>query len=218
MSAFVWVLALVLVGLAVMVAEVFIPSGGVLGFLSVVALGAAIVTAFLEGGASFGLAVVAMAFVAVPVVLALAFHWFPDTPLGRRVLPPPPQPDDVLPDAAFRRGLRDCVGRTGRVTSELMPWGRVEVDGLACDALSESGPIDAGQTVEVTAVQGAGLVVRVVSPRQPTAGEAIHGPGTVVPPAAAQPAGSAQAAPGEGSALSPTLETFDFETLDPPAA
>jgi len=214
MNIFVWVLALLFVGLAVMVAEVFIPSGGVLGFLSVVALGAAIVTAFFEGGAAFGFAVLSLAFVAVPAVLALAFHWFPDTPLGRRVLPPPPGSDEVLPDAALRRRLRECIGRTGRVTSELVPWGRVEIDDLACDALAEAAPIAAGELVEVTAVQGAAVVVRLQPPVVPSPAQ---------PAAPAQPeAASAQPAPAggreEGPALSPTLETFDFETLEPPSA
>ena len=42
MTALVWVFALLVVGLAVMVLEVFVPSGGVLGLLSVVAIGAAV--------------------------------------------------------------------------------------------------------------------------------------------------------------------------------
>jgi membrane-bound ClpP family serine protease len=211
MNMLVWVLALLLVGLAVMVAEVFIPSGGVLGFLSVVALVAAIVTAFLEGGAAFGFAVLAVAFVAVPVVLALAFHWFPDTPLGRRVLPPPPEPDEVLPDAALRRRLRECIGRSGRVTSELVPWGRVEIDDIACDALAEAAPIAVGEVVEVTAVQGAAVIVRLRQPVQPAAAQ-------LAPPAQPAPAGSPALGPKVGPALSPTLETFDFETLEPPSA
>jgi membrane-bound ClpP family serine protease len=209
MHAIIWVLTLLLVGLAVMVAEVFIPSGGVLGFLSVVALGAAIVTAFLEGGPAFGLAVVGVAFVAVPAVLALAFRWFPDTPLGRRVLPPPPVPDEVLPDVAFRRRLRDCVGRTGRVTSEMVPWGRVRIDDLDVDALSESGPIADGEMVEVARAEGAALVVRAIPPATPPA----------EPVAPAQPApGPSPPATGGGSALSPTLETFDFDHFGPPSA
>jgi membrane-bound ClpP family serine protease len=211
MNILVWVLALLLVGLAVMVAEVFIPSGGVLGFLSVVALVAAIVTAFLEGGAAFGFAVLAVAFVAVPVVLALAFHWFPDTPLGRRVLPPPPEPDEVLPDAALRRRLRECIGRSGRVTSELVPWGRVEIDDIACDALAEAAPIAVGEVVEVTAVQGAAVIVRLRQPVPPAAAQPA-------PPAQPVPVGSPTIGPEAGPALSPTLETFDFETLEPPSA
>lgn len=97
MDALVWIVALLVVGLAVLVLEVFLPSGGVLGFLSVLAIGAAIVMAFVEQGAALGLTVLAISFVAVPAVLALAFRWFPDTPLGRRVLPPPPGPTTSCP-------------------------------------------------------------------------------------------------------------------------
>ena len=38
MSALVWVAALFLVGLGIIVLEVFVPSGGVLGFVSLAAL------------------------------------------------------------------------------------------------------------------------------------------------------------------------------------
>ena len=42
MSPLLWVVSLLVVGLAVMVLEVFVPSGGVLGFISVMAIVAAI--------------------------------------------------------------------------------------------------------------------------------------------------------------------------------
>jgi hypothetical protein len=137
MTALVWVFALLVVGLAVMVLEVFVPSGGVLGFLSVVAIAAAVVMAFAEGGAAVGLAVLAVVVAAVPVVLAVAFRIFPETPLGRRVLPPPPTPDDVLPEADHRRRLRALVGRRGRAASELVPWGTVEIDGGTHEARAD---------------------------------------------------------------------------------
>ena len=60
------------------------------------------------------LAVLAVAVVAVPSVLAVAFRWFPETPLGRRVLPPPPDAADVLPDPQRRRRARDLIGRLNR--------------------------------------------------------------------------------------------------------
>jgi membrane-bound ClpP family serine protease len=213
MNTLVWVLALLLIGLAVMVLEVFVPSGGVLGFLSVVAILAAIVMAFVQQGMAFGLAVAGVAFVAVPAVLALAFRWFPDTPLGRRVLPPPPEPDEVLPDADRRRAVRGLVGRRGRTTSELVPWGTVDVDGVRCDAMSESGPIPQDALVEVTAVQGAAVVVRTaVEPAGEFAGGGSPALGRVGGAVPKTPAGA------EKPALSPTLEDFDFDALEPPAA
>jgi len=198
--AIVWVIALLVVGLAVMVLEVFVPSGGVLGFLSVVAVGTAVVTAFLEAGPAVGLAVLAAVVAAVPAVLAVAFRVFPETPLGRRVLPPPPTLDDVLPEADRRRRLRGLVGHRGRAESELVPWGTVEVDDTLLEARSDGGPIARSAAVEVVGIDGGALVVRAAAvPAAPAEFPA--------PPAAAEP-----------PPRSATLEEFDFDRLDPPAA
>lgn len=202
MTPLVWIVALFLVGLAVMVLEVFVPSGGVLGFLSVIAIGAAIGEAFVEGGMAFGLAVLGVAFLAVPAVLAAAFRLFPETPLGRRVLPPPPAADEVRPGAARRRRLEALVGHRGRTVGELVPWGTIEVDGVACEAVSQTGPIAADAAVEVVGIEAAAVVVR------PMAGR----PG---PARQAQPDQTDQAA---ADARSRTLEEFDFEGLEPPPA
>jgi membrane-bound ClpP family serine protease len=210
MNPLVWILLLLAAGLLLILLEVFIPSGGVLGLLAVLSLGAGIVTAFVEQGPALGMAVLGGSFLAVPATLMLAFRWFPATPLGRRVLPPPPGPEDVLPDADRRRRLRELVGRGGRTTSELMPWGSVEIDGELCEAVSEGGPIASGSPVEAVGIEGRALVVRVK---------------TVVPPvpepaAAAEPAGaSPDGQPADGAAESPVpslsrvLEEFDFDEV-----
>jgi membrane-bound ClpP family serine protease len=200
MSPLVWILMLVALGLTLVLLEVFVPSGGVLGLLAVLALGAGVVTAFVEQGAMIGMGVLAGTLGAVPVVLMLAFRWFPATPLGRRVLPPPPSADEVLPDIGLRHRLRGFVGRRGRATSELVPWGGVEIDGEPLEGVSEGGPIDAGEAVEVTGVQGRALVVRVA-------------PVVSRPTATARPAERAAAPAAESPPLSSVLEDFDFEEL-----
>lgn len=212
MTAILWVAVLFLIGLAVMVLEVFVPSGGILGFVSLAALAASVGTAFLQIGAVAGLLVLAGAVVTVPVVLGLAFRWFPHTPLGRRVLPPPPDPADVLPDAARRRRLREMVGRHGRTVSELLPWGGIDVGDGVIEAMSESGPIDAGVEIEVVGVQGAALVVRRA--------EAARTPDPAPPARPRQPDPSADGdtAMAADSPLSPTLEAFDFDSWEPPRA
>jgi membrane-bound ClpP family serine protease len=209
MNTLLWVVALLLLGLGVMVLEVFVPSGGILGFVSIAALIAAVATAFLEQGATAGMAALAVVVLAVPAVLSMAFRWFPETPLGRRVLPPAPEAADVLPDLERRRHVRELVGHSGRTVSELLPWGRVEIDGEAVDAISEGGPIDAGAAIEAVGVQGTALVVRPAEP--PAAAPVLP-----IPPIAA---GAAEnpAAVGD-SALSPTLEEFEFDGIEPPAA
>jgi membrane-bound ClpP family serine protease len=208
MTAVVWVLLLLIVGLAVMVLEVFLPSGGILGFLSLTAIVAAIATAFLEMGATAGFVVLAVATVVVPTVLALAFRWFPETPLGRRVLPPPPDPADVAPAAARRLALEKLLGRSGRALSEMLPWGMVEIDGVRVEAQSDGGPIECGAAVQAVSVQGRHLVVAPARIREPA--------GEVVRPVRSESRSSGPAASAAADRLSPMLETFDFDGLDPP--
>ena len=206
MSPVVWVAALFLVGIGVIVLEVFVPSGGVLGFVSVAAIIAAIATAFLELGVGAGTAMIALSVVVVPVILGLAFRWFPETPLGRRVLPAPPEAADVVPDAPRRRRARDLVGQRGRTTSDLLPWGTVEVGSESLDGVSEGGPIDAGSEIIVMAAQGAAVVVRPA-------------PVAAAPKRAVEPVAEPEkpVAP-EAPRLSPTLENFTFESFEPPDA
>ena len=208
MTGVVWVLLLLIVGLAVMVLEVFLPSGGILGFLSLTAIVAAITTAFLELGATAGFVVLAVATVVVPTVLALAFRWFPETPLGRRMLPPPPDPADVAPAAARRLELEKLLGRSGRALSEMLPWGMVEIDGLRVEAQSDGGPIECGAAVQAVSVQGRHLVVAPARLREPA--------GEVVRPVQSESRSSGPAASAAADRLSPMLETFDFDRLDPP--
>ena len=219
MNTLLWVVALLVLGLAVMVLEVFVPSGGILGFVSILALISAVATAFLEQGTTAGMAALAVVVLAVPAVLSMAFRWFPETPLGRRVLPPAPEAADVLPDPERRRHLRDLVGRTGRTGSELLPWGSVEIGGDIVEAMSEGGPLEAGIAIEVVDVQGTVVVVRGLEPREgPTAAARREGrePSTPLPSVESSPAENM--AIGGDSALSPTLETFEFDGLEPPAA
>jgi membrane-bound ClpP family serine protease len=206
MTSLVWIVALVLVGLAMMVLEVFVPSGGVLGFLSVVALVAGIVTAFLEQGPWAGMAAVAATCVAVPAVLAAAFRWFPETPLGRRVIPPPPGAGDVVPDIDRRQRLRGLVGRRGRTTCDLLPWGTVTVDGHEVDAISDGGPLDRGAEIEVVGVQGMAVVVRPAA--APVAAGAREEP---LPPSVAPRVGEAE--PAVSARLEEALEGFDFDAI-----
>lgn len=204
MTATIWVAMLLVIGLAVMMLEVFIPSGGILGFVSVAAILTAVGTAFLQIGVVAGMTVLAITVLAVPTALSLAFRWFPETSLGRRVLPPPPDPADVLPDATRRRQLREFVGRGGQAVGELLPWGAVEIGDVIVEAMSESGPIAPGTGIEVVGVQGMALVVRRVD-RDASAADRPSQP--------AQPDPSKPDAP-----LSTVLETFDYEEFDPPRA
>lgn len=160
MNPLVWSALLLLLGLTLVVVEVFIPSGGILGFLSLGSLMAGIVLAFYHHGAQAGFVVLALTAVAVPTALIFAFRWWPKTPMGRRLLLDVPTSEEVLPDSPQRRTLRQMVGKIGVAKSVMLPSGAVLVDGQTIDALSEGPPIEAGQAVRVIEVRGNRAVVR----------------------------------------------------------
>lgn len=213
MNTLLWVAALILVGLGVLALEVFVPSGGLLGFVSLSALVAGVVTAFWSLGAVAGMTALAVVVFGVPAALMFALRWFPETAVGRRVLPPPPEPEDLVPAADRRRRARELVGHPGRTTTELVPWGLVEIDGIALDAMSDGGPIDAGVAVEVVAAQGAAVVVRVPEP-SPRPGGGPAPTAAAAPADTAQSAAAADAASAGPAPISRTLEEFDFDRLE----
>ena len=167
-----WAALLLLIGLGLVMLEVFVPSGGVIGFLSIVAVLAAISLAFYRG-AWYGLSFLGAAVIAVPIVLATALRWWPNTPIGRRVLLEAPTSEEVLPDNDQRRSLKALVGRIGEARSLMLPSGSVSIDGQIVDALSEGVAIEKGQWVQVVEVRGTRVVVRPSDrpPAPPAAGD-----------------------------------------------
>ncbi|OHB85555.1 MAG: hypothetical protein A2V98_20140 [Planctomycetes bacterium RBG_16_64_12] len=165
-ASWVWAILLLVMGLGLVVLEVFIPSGGILGFVAVCSIVAAIVVGFMEGP-GVGFTILTSAVVGVPIVVVLALKWWPSTPLGRRMLLGSPTGEDVLPDIPRQRKLKELVDRVGVAKSEMLPSGAIVIDGHTIDAVSEGMPVGAGQRVRVIKVQGNRVVVRPVDEELP---------------------------------------------------
>ncbi len=155
----VWAVMLIVVAVGLAVLELFVPSGGVLAFLSIASIVAALILGF-RSGPVVGLIFLVGVIIGMPTSLALAVKWWPHTPIGRRILLRVARGDEVLPDDDFRRGLKDLVGRTGQARSKMLPSGAILVDGRTIDAYTEGVPIEPGQRVVVLDVQGTNVLVR----------------------------------------------------------
>lgn len=169
MEYWAWALLMMITGVALVVMELFIPSGGILGFLAVSAVLGGVVLGFLQGPVT-GFILLASAIFGLPVIIVLALKWWPQTPIGRRVLLGTRRSEEVLPDSPKRQTLRELVGRIGRAGCKMLPSGVVVIDGRKVDAVSEGMPIEPGQKVRVVQVRGNSLVVRPVpedTPDQP---------------------------------------------------
>ena len=154
LAVFLFVICAVLV-----IAEVFIPSGGLLGVCALVSVAGGIVL-FFEQGTTIGWIGVGSAVVMIPVILVLAYHILPKTRFGRAVtlLPPDRPMGDGVPDA---EQLRRLLGARGTVLTPLRPVGVCDFSGKRIECVAESGYVDKGVSVEVIRVQGTQPTVRV---------------------------------------------------------
>ena len=159
-----WAILLMLAGLALAVLEVFVPSGGLLGFLAATAVLSSVGIGLYSRGAATGFGLAAFAVVVLPAVMALALKYWPETPMGRRFLLGLPTQEEVLPDQAERQRLKLLLGKIGHAKTAMLPSGAISIEGRTYDALSQGMPIDPGQPVKVVDVHGLAVVVRPYDP------------------------------------------------------
>jgi membrane-bound ClpP family serine protease len=155
-------LLLALIGVVVLIAEIFIPSGGVLSVVTVVCLGVSIYCAIRAWWGSNPILLWTYAFsllTLIPATVAIGFSLLPHTSFGKRVLLEAPEPEDVVPTYA-QTPLSHFLGRIGKTITPLTPGGLVLVDHERVHATSEGLIIERDQEVEIVEVRGNGLIVR----------------------------------------------------------
>jgi membrane-bound ClpP family serine protease len=158
MNALAWPLLLLACGLILLIAEVFIPSGGLIGLLAVGCLVLSLWRAF-EQSFDLGLKFLLADCVLLPLAFATGVYLWPKTPLAKRVFLRPPAPDEIEGSHSGQR-LDHLVGQLGRALTPLRPSGLVDFDGRRLDGLSEEGLIPSGALVRAVRVRGGQLVVR----------------------------------------------------------
>jgi len=155
-----WAIALLLLGLSMLILEVFVPSGGVLSFLAVALIVGSVVVAFMHSFQA-GTIMLLTVTLCVPVLIWGAVHVWPHTPIGKLILAKrPAHPDDVLPETEAYRGLNGLIGKRGRAISKMLPGGLVTIVGHKYDALSNGLAIEPDQVVQVIDVRTNRLIVR----------------------------------------------------------
>lgn len=145
---------------ALIVAEVFIPSGGLLSICALASLAGGI-TIFFHHSAAAGWIGVVVAVLMVPSLLAIAYKLLPRTRFGRQVILAPPvrERGDAIADTPE---LSQLVGRTGRVLTTMRPVGMCDFDGQRVECVAEKGYLQRDNKVRVIRVEGTQVTVRVI--------------------------------------------------------
>ena len=168
MSSYFWPVALLVASVLLLVMEVTIPSGGILGVLGVLAVLGSIVAAFLKVGVTAGIAFISVFAVLIPAMVFLLVRIWPMTPMGKRILIRQQNGSDVIPQRI--RNLRELIGQPGMAISPMLPSGAIRINGRNMDAVSDGIPINKGDLVEIVAVRGNHLVVRPSDRNKSTSG------------------------------------------------
>ena len=160
-----WPILLLLLALALVFAEVFFPSFGMLGTGAVLVLLVAIFMAF-QVGPTEGAFFLVGALGSVLGSIFVAYRLLPLTPFGKKFFLMGHNPTAEERRAVDRRIAR-LVGKEGRASSLLRPAGIAEIDGERVDVVSNGEPIPAGARVRVVQVDGNRVVVSQIQDGKP---------------------------------------------------
>lgn len=160
--------------LLLLVIELFVPSGGLIGLLSGVAVIGSVV-AFFMYDTTLGAVALISYIVLVPIVGFFLFKFWLNSPLARNMIlgdlddsdiqaegegHPPMSPDQARQDRMAQ--LQSLIGVEGEAVTPLRPVGIVKIQGQRIDAMAESGMIDPGMPVIVTDVYDNQIKVRAL--------------------------------------------------------
>ena len=141
-----------------LIAEVFVPSGGLLTVCAAACLiGGTYI--FFKQSTIAGIAGIILAIILIPLLLRYAYKTFPQTRFGKNVtLAPPKRPQgDAVPDTPE---LGKLLGAVGIVRTPLRPVGMCDFEGRKMECVAESGYIARDVKVEVIKVESTQLTVR----------------------------------------------------------
>jgi membrane-bound ClpP family serine protease len=144
---------LLLSGLLLLVAEMLLPSQGILGLIGAVALVAMVVVCF-RVDSRLGFAVLVAMVVAAPFAGMAVVKVWPRTPIGRRMILA--RVSGATPAATV------SVGQTGVTVSELRPMGVCAFGPERLEARAERGTIPAGRQVRIVEMSDRRPTVRAV--------------------------------------------------------
>ncbi|CAB1081512.1 hypothetical protein D1AOALGA4SA_9163 [Olavius algarvensis Delta 1 endosymbiont] len=144
-----------LVGVAVVIAEIILPSGGILSIVALSVFGYSLYIAFSDISKSVGFAFVAGDLVLIPILVIVGLKLMVRSPVTlRRTLSRREGVSSQSPE------LDRYLDRRGTAATNLRPAGMAVIDGKRVDVVTRGEYIEKDATIVVTAVTGNQIIVR----------------------------------------------------------
>lgn len=149
----------IVLGLILVIIEIFQPGFGFFGGLGTLLIIAGIVIRMLQGGSLLMLFI--MIFIVVVILLgaflimvrSMKYGWLSRTDLIQTGTAVSPERSDATQD------FSKLVNRTGKTTTPLRPSGKAVIDGTVYDVVTQGAFIDVNKDIKVVEVEGVRIVV-----------------------------------------------------------
>ena len=149
----------ILVGVALLILEVFMPGFGLPGISGMVLMIASVVLVWINYGAVAGLLVAVASLALAGIAISVSLRSASKGKLSQSALVLPEVDMSGIDESAE---LGELVGREGVSDTVLRPAGIVEFDGVRLNVVSDGGYIEKGAKVRVEKIQGNRIVVKKV--------------------------------------------------------
>lgn len=146
------------VGIVVLLAEVMLPSGGLLAIVSLACLGYSLYLVFTAISVFAGMIFVLADIVILPVVLIVGLKMLAYSPLALKS-----ELSSKSGYASYDEKTADYTGKQGEALTDLRPSGTARIDGKRVDVVTRGDYIEHGSPIKVSAVEGGRIVVRKIS-------------------------------------------------------
>ena len=146
-------LILVIVGVVLLVAEIFIPSFGITGLIGIVSILAGVIftaETFIGGVIMF------IAIIIVAIILMYIAYRIMSSVKSPFVL------KEAIEDIKPSEKLQFFVGKTGIALTPLRPSGTADLEGVRLDVLTRGEFIEKGSKITVDEIQGKKIIVKQV--------------------------------------------------------
>ena len=144
-----------LVGVVVIIAEIILPSGGILSIAALAVFGYSLFIIFNEISMTIGFSFVAADLILIPVLVIVGLKLLARSPVTlRKTLS---RKEGVSSQSSE---LESYVGRQGNAVTDLRPAGIAVINGKRVDVVTRGEYLDKDSAIIVTAVTGNQIIVR----------------------------------------------------------
>ena len=157
-------IALLGASILLLVAEAFVPSGGLIAVLSAISAVAGVIILF-NHSVAWGVTGLVSVIVLGPVAFFGAMNLLPETPFGQRLIGAETEEeraDRLMQERAEAEAIASLVGATGRTLTACRPVGEAMIEGERHEVHAEGGILEAGTDIRVVSASHRSIRVRSV--------------------------------------------------------